>query len=324
MKKLSAIVPVYNIDDYLQRCLESLVHQTLDSYEIIIVNDGSTDKSLEICEDYKKRYPDLIIIYSKENGGLSDARNYGIAKANGDFLAFIDGDDWIDHNMFADMYDKALETNADIVACDIDYIYDDNRIEFSSGGDFDIIKVKEHPEIALDINNSACNKIYRKALFNKIKFPVGLWYEDMGSVPKLILLAKIIAKIDQTYYKYLQRTGSITHTANAKIFDIYICIDDINQFMLSHVEKRHQSMLKEKIKQLYIINGAELTTLRIRTFDNKRIDFLKKNMQLLNVYCPDWYQNKLIENYSFKKRVTFFLLSKKLYHPLLWLYDLSR
>ena len=323
MKKLSAIVPVYNVENYLQRCLESLVNQTIDNYEIIIVNDGSTDKSLAICEDYQKQYPDLIVVLNKTNGGLSDARNYAIDKVNGEFLTFIDGDDWIDINMFAAMYDKAMITNADIVACDIDYVYD-NRIEFSSGGDFDVIKIKEHPEIALEINNSACNKIYRKALFKAIKFPVGLWYEDMGTVPKLILSAKVMAKIDQTYYKYFQRTGSITHTANEKVFDIYTCINDIDQFVLSHVDQSKQLLLKEKIKQLYIIHGAELTTLRIRTFDSNRIDFLKKNMELLLFYYPDWYQNKIIKDYAFKKRMAFFLLHKKLYHPLLWFYDLSR
>ncbi|MEA5027112.1 MAG: glycosyltransferase [Erysipelotrichaceae bacterium] len=320
--KVSVIIPVYNVEKYLERCLDSLVRQTIDSYELIIINDGSTDQSLSICESYQNRYPQLISIYNKVNGGLSDARNYGLIYAKGDFLAFIDSDDWIDQNMLSVMYDKALENDADIAVCDMEYIYDSGDVKFSSGGEFQVVIPNDIPEIMF-INNSVCNKIYQRNLFENIRFPVGWWYEDLATIPQILLSAKRIVKIDSPFYKYFQRSGSIMHSANEKIFDIYLCLERINEF-IRKTDLRRRPALEIQLRKMYILYGAELTTLRIRDFTNDRIHFLRKNMQLLESHYQNWYHDDFVHTYPFKKRIVFFLLHHHCYNLLLFFYNMAK
>ena len=125
--KVSVIVPVYNVEKYLAKCLDSLINQEFFNYEIIVVNDGSTDNSQEIIEEYAKRY-DIIKDVFKKNGGLSSARNYGLEKASGKYITFVDSDDYVDENMYLKMYEKAKSGNFDIVTSDINYVYND-RVE---------------------------------------------------------------------------------------------------------------------------------------------------------------------------------------------------
>ena len=121
--KVSIIIPVYNVEKYLKKCLDSVVNQTLKDIEIIVVNDGSPDNSQKIIDEYAKKYSQ-IASYTKENGGLSDARNYGIKKSKGKYLAFIDSDDFIDHDMIKKMYNKAVKENLDIVVCNSVEVYE--------------------------------------------------------------------------------------------------------------------------------------------------------------------------------------------------------
>ena len=116
-KKVSIIVPVYGVEEWLERCMESLVHQTLQDIEIIVVNDGSPDNSQEIIDRYVKEYPDLVQGHIKENGGLSDARNYGLQYATGEYIAFVDSDDYVDVTMYEKLYKKAIEEESDAVTC---------------------------------------------------------------------------------------------------------------------------------------------------------------------------------------------------------------
>lgn len=322
MTKISIIVPVYNVEKYLIRCLDTLVSQTIDDYEIILVNDGSKDNSLVICEDYYRQYPNLIKLFSKENGGLSDARNFGIDKAKGEYLAFIDSDDWVDKDMMSLMYDKAVYTNADIVVCDIEYQYEDGSTKYSSGGDFDTLDVLEDLSVMM-INNSACNKIYRRLLFNERRFPKGLWYEDLATIPLIILTSKIIAKIDRPFYKYFQRNDSIMHTDNIKVFDIYKSIDILNEFINVNFVERIQDELKQYVEKLYVIHGLELTTLRIKEFSQNRVNYLQENMRLFRSRVTKGYQRKYFKEYPLKKRIVFWLLEHKQFDLLLFIYDHS-
>ena len=171
--KLSIIVPVYNTFQYLPRCLDSLVKQNLNDYEIIIVNDGSPDNSQDIIDEYVKRY-DNIKAYKKENGGLSDARNYGIAKASGEYIAFVDSDDYVANNMYELMYNKAKEKDYDMVVCDLNYVYPDKIIRVSSSVGNDTNDIKK---TMINIYPAAWNKIYKKVLFEQsIRFKGSLNY----------------------------------------------------------------------------------------------------------------------------------------------------
>lgn len=132
--KVSIIVPIYNVDQYLRRCLESLVNQSFKEIEILCINDGSTDGSQTIVDDYAKCYPNIVKSFVKLNGGLSDARNYGLDCAQGEFIAFVDSDDWIELTMIEEMYKVIIEQSADIAVCDLQYVYDTQRKQYVSGG----------------------------------------------------------------------------------------------------------------------------------------------------------------------------------------------
>ena len=123
MKSISIIIPIYNVQDYLKKCLDSLYLQTRPDYEIILVNDGSTDNSLSICKEYKEKYPDTILI-DKHNGGLSDARNTGVAVATGRYIYFLDSDDWLAPNAIRPLYDMAINKNCEVVQGGFLYAYE--------------------------------------------------------------------------------------------------------------------------------------------------------------------------------------------------------
>ena len=130
MKKVSVIVPVYNAQNFLEKCIESLTQQTLEEIELIFVNDGSTDQSLHILETYRKRFPDKMMVYSKENGGQASARNLGIAKSHGEYIGFVDADDHVDVHMYEAMYERAKKESSDYVECQYHYLQiDDNGQE---------------------------------------------------------------------------------------------------------------------------------------------------------------------------------------------------
>ena len=139
MTKVSVIVPVYNTEKYIDKCLTSLANQTLDDYEVIVVNDGSPDNSQEIIDNFTLKYPKIFKSYIKKNGGLSDARNYGISRANSEYIAFVDSDDYIEREMLEELYNKAISNDYDMVVCDINYVFEDRTKLVSSLIDNDII-----------------------------------------------------------------------------------------------------------------------------------------------------------------------------------------
>lgn len=309
--KLSVIVPIYNVEKYLVKCLDSLVNQTFSDFEILLVNDGSTDTSLEIANNYKNNYPDLIRVFTKPNGGLSDARNYGINHAHGDFLSFIDSDDYVDITMFEKMIASQILYNSDIVACDMMYIYENGNQNISSAGNFVVENAKENVSM-IDINNSACNKIFRCELFENIKFPVGKWYEDLATIPVVIYVANRISHVAEPLYFYYQRSGSIAHTKNVKMFDIYWAIDSISKYFYIQEDQKN---IKSIINRMFIKHGLFLTTLRIKNIPDlkDRLEFYKLNINYLELSYPNWYSDKSIQTYPFKTRIIFMLLRYRLY-----------
>lgn len=309
---VSIIVPIYNVECYLEKCLESIIRQTYKDIEIILVDDGSRDSSGIIAESFERK-DKRVIFLQKENGGLSDARNYGLDHAKGDYVSFVDSDDWIDETMIEKMMSKAQETCADIVCCDMAYVDDEGNHRFSSGGEFETCHIIDHPEM-LSINNSACNKLYKRDLFENVRFPKGLWYEDIGTIPKLIFLSNIIAKVDEPLYFYYQRSGSISHTKNEKVFDIYACLEDVYSFIDT---RTNDVRFLREINKMLIIDGVELTTLRIKDYSEDREIFLKKNMDLIERIYPNWYDDSLLREYPWKKRLMFYFLKKRYFKTLL-------
>lgn len=213
LPKVSVIVPVYNVEKYLEKCLDSLVHQTLDAYEVIVVNDGSPDNSQEIIDKYAEKYPEIICAYKKENGGLGDARNFGLERARGEYVGFVDSDDWVDAKMFSAMYDFAKTENNDVVICDFIEINDgwkQGHVSKGYRGDESQYPIDKYMFIMNSINPAtACNKIYRRELFMVQNFPAQ-WYEDIATTPILLSYANKIGYLPLALYYYRQTATSIT------------------------------------------------------------------------------------------------------------------
>ena len=215
--KLSVIVPVYNVENYLRKCLDSLVNQTLKDIEIIVVNDESPDNSEKIINEYTKKYKN-IRAFSKKNSGLSDTRNFGIKHAKGEYITFVDSDDWVKVDMYEKMYAKAKEKDYDIVASDINYVYPDHEESVYTDPKSDTTDIRS---VFINLYPTVCTKIFKRELFikNNLKFKSGIWYEDVEMMYKMLPYIKSIGVIHEPFYQYLQREKSITSTVSPKIYD---------------------------------------------------------------------------------------------------------
>ena len=173
-----------------------------------------------------------------------------------------------------------------------------------------MVEVSEHPEI-ITINNSACNKLIKRHFFEQVEFPKGIWYEDLGSIPMLMAQANRVSKVSEPLYFYFQRSGSISHTENMKIFDIYTSLEKVRLFL---EQDGFSSAMKNAWMSMYVLHGADLTTLRISAYRKSvRLDYMKKNIELLNRYYPKWISDEHVKNSPLKKKVLFLLLYFKLF-----------
>lgn len=218
--KVSVIVPVYNVEPYLRKCLDSLVEQTLDDMEILVINDGSPDRSQEIIDEYVKKYPERVFGYEKENGGQGSARNMALEFARGEFIGFVDSDDWVDHTMFETMYKKAISENADVVICNTIDQYADHEVFHRQS---DVGKMRKC--------GSVCNKIFRRSLIGDVRFPAGLWYEDLCFGIKLLMQTDHVSYCEEHFYHAFNRPVSTMNNNNArKNLDMLKVMDEIVVF----------------------------------------------------------------------------------------------
>lgn len=222
--KLSIIVPVYNVEKFLNKCLDSLVGQEMEDYEIILVDDGSKDASGRICDDYAARYPELVRVLHIDNGGQGRARNFGIEEAKGEYLGFVDSDDWVETDMYPKLCQRADETGADVVVCDFMAEFDDGRREYMKAC------LQEH---WLSSAGSSCNKIFRRSRVGEVRFPGGLWYEDFYFSAMLLLKSAHTEFIKEPLYIYRRGQESTMHNNNAaKNLDILRIMDMLAEYML--------------------------------------------------------------------------------------------
>ena len=223
-KKISIIVPIYNMEQYLERCLLSLIHQDYQNLEIILINDGSTDNSINICNKYKK-IDNRIIVINKAHSGLSDTRNIGIKKATGDYIGFVDSDDYIDKDMFKNLIEGAEKYQCEISMCDLVETYNPNEKAKRDPLNYIKMNKKQALEQLLydkNIGNYVIDKLFSKTLFDNISFPIGKLYEDISTTYKLFIKANNIIYIPTTMYYYYQRSDSIVNNITRKSILDYI------------------------------------------------------------------------------------------------------
>jgi len=301
MAEITVIVPVYNVEKYLRRCIESILHQTYNDIEIIMVNDGSTDKSGDICDQYQTKYKN-ITVFHKENGGLSSARNFGLERANSPYISFIDSDDWISKDMYEHMIKLMEKNNSDIVSIKYAMVGEENtNINLKEKNNLLVMSNLEALEfymrlgISHSINDySVCTKLYKKSLFDDIRFPVGQYYEDVVTNFKLIKKVNKYIYSDKVCYFYFQDNSSITRNRfTNKDFDmekigtqlidectqINNCV--LSQLALEKLARNYMSMLYKACKfdiDASLEKEVVMERLKIK-FNNYFFVLMKSNLQ---------------------------------------------
>lgn len=303
--KVSIIIPVYNTASYLRKCLDSVLNQSCPSIQIIVINDGSTDDSKKILDEYSKRQLTNLQIVHRENRGIGYTRNQGIELAVGEYMTFIDSDDSIEPDFCLAMYHMAEAENLDVVACDYKEVDENGKtIKKVKIFDFGKTTLEQSPQILFDINTSPWNKIYKTRLIkrNNIKFPEELKYEDVFFTTGVLCGANRIGKINKELVNYLVRAGSETMVVNNKVFDIFTILNLMKDIL-------KQSELYENVREYYewfCINRITVYCIQQVHQKNGKIamQFLDKSYQYLEENFGEWRENRLYkENNGWKKRV---------------------
>ena len=224
---ISLIIPVYNVESYLRECLDSVCSQEYEKLEVLIVDDGSTDGSGHICDEYAHK-DNRILLYHTDNGGLSAARNYALDRATGDYISFLDSDDWLEPDMINTLAYYAKEYDFDVLSFKYDIEWKDGREDiFADIKGSDEIKVYEGRDIVRAfieegrIGNCSWNKLYKKEMFSDVRFPAGEAYEDIGCLFKILDKAVKIICVPEYLYHYRKRRNSIGDIYSAKNINDY-------------------------------------------------------------------------------------------------------
>ena len=292
-KKVSIIVPVYNLELYIEKCLNSLVNQTLKDLEIIVVNDGSTDKSVEIIEKMKKQYPNLIKTYNISNVGVAKARNFGLSKATGEYIGFVDGDDYVSKDMYEKLYNKAIEEDSDIVTSGYYKVKkekcEEKGTKLSNCFGYDI---HMQPNILIESFPYIWNKIFKRNLIikNKIEFENLKIYEDLVFTYKLYFNANKISKVDEPLYYYIvTRESSATYEFTEKRFDIFKAFDSLIEYMKNNncFEEFKNEILYILLKHIYVVLEQDISKESIKL----KKEYLKYAFKYLNKNFKNWEDN---------------------------------
>lgn len=333
MPKVSIIVPIYNTAPFLEKCLTSLVHQTLDDIEIICVNDGSTDTSQQIINKFLLEYPYRIKSIVKKNGGLSEARNIGLQESTGDYIAFIDSDDYVETTLYEKMYNEALKTNASMIVCGFKRVTMDGKV-LSIEQDR-LKKSYSSIEALTSIAPAAWNKLYKRNLWiqSQVKYPKGVWYEDLPTTVKLILYSNEIVTINEALIYYVQHPNSISYTFDNRAYDIFYVLTDIYNFYQD--AKMNENLLytneewkriEKCIEVLSLIHLIFAHLFRSASLDGANIkEEIKRVQTYLNNYFPNWFWNfEVYKSLSPLKKICvgigLSLFKLNLFEILLWTY----
>lgn len=290
--KVSVIIPVYNTEEYLAECLNSLVRQTLDDIEILVVDDGSTDDSLKIAKEFEAAHPSKIRVLTKENGGQASARNMALKYATGEYLGFVDSDDWVDTSMYQEMYDAAVREDADIVICDMEDHYPTHVLYHHSS----------RFESKFKVTPSACNKIFRRSIVGADLFPVGLWYEDFEFTTKQLMKTEKIATIHKAFYHCHCREVSTMSNNNAlKNLDIVTVLENLEQFVQEH---DWQEKYEQVLEYLYLDHILITSINRVqRQTARKKREVLRKMRQLVKSKYPNYAKGEVFRQMPKNRRI---------------------
>lgn len=279
---ISIIVPVYNVKDYLGECVKSLLNQTYFNIEIILVDDGSTDGSDQMCDEFAREDSRIIVIH-KSNGGLSDSRNKGLDIARGEYIGFVDSDDWIEPQMYEKLYNKIKSGSHDIAVCGLIREYKNKSVIEPLR---ELVYTRDNSLSALllgiELHDHAWSKLYHNKVFNNVRFPTGKFYEDVLTTYKTFLNAHSVVVEHSPLYHYRQRGGSIIRSGfNDRSFELLKAVEAIyNDDRLCKWKKELDvRMLIVKLNLLHdiAINGSSKDIYLYRSVINEYLNDLKKS-----------------------------------------------
>lgn len=292
--KLSVIVPVYNVERYIGKCLDSLVNQTEKNIEIIIVNDGSTDNSQAIIDTYKSLYPNIIISLTKKNSGLADTRNYGLPYATGEYVCFLDSDDYVEVDAYSKLLKCSDNGEKNIVACGY---YKEWHDHLKIITDPEYGTIEEYLKDGLVV---AWNKIYKRdwLLSTGVLFPKGLLYEDVEFFCKLLYFVdniKNVAFVSEPLIHYVQRGDSISYSETTRINEIQIIISNI---LLFYKEKENGMDYYQEIEFKFVkalLGSYYIKYLHLQNTKNKKYAIRNNWLYIIKTF-PNFKKNKYLRN----------------------------
>ena len=310
MEKISVIIPVYNTEKYLEKCVSSVLSQTYKELEIILIDDGSNDSSGEICDELEKTDSRIIVLH-QSNAGPSSARNAGIDAATGNYLGFVDSDDWIEPQMYEFLYERLLSGKADISCCNIRRRRGEEEIPIIKDLSLDaVFSGYEAALRALDDNEkiifSLDNKLFRKELFDGIRLQVGTFFEDFQIIPELLMKAETVICSGLPLYNYYESQGStLRGEYSLKLFDyVKVCRNNID-FYREYCPEGY-----DRIREIYIGKCLDIV---FRSFNNREWDINRAEIikDLKKMANSDIYE-RLRKNIKIKLKLLF--LSPSLYY----------
>ncbi len=263
MPKISVIVPTYNREKTIKKCVASLINQTMKDIEIIIIDDGSTDNTSNIIPDDNR-----IKYIKRSNHGIGASRNYGIDNSNGEYIVFVDSDDYISNDCLEKMYNKAMNYNLDFVVGDYYYIYESGNKEKIKLKDFENSSLKENPYLVCNINLGPCNKLIKKSTINNIRFPENIKYEDVPFVVNVLKNANKIGHLNESLFYFLTDNKSETTIRDDKIFDIFKSLD----LVVESLKDNYSEPLKKLVISIIVNYTIQQRYIKNRKMRNKFID----------------------------------------------------
>ncbi len=305
MSKISVIVPVYNAEKYIEKCISSIANQTMKDIEILAINDGSTDNSLNILDSLSLKYKGKLKIISKENGGAGSARNIGIENANGEFIKFVDADDYLKLDILDRMYNIAKENHVSLVRGNYQTILGPIKMEdkcsWNNIRGNQIINVRENKDYIVSETPGIGNKLISRELIGDLRFPENTKWEDLAIMPVVVASSERLFHMDENVYNYrVNMNTTIKDFINKipNILDIIKCVETLEKNMqMRGLDEEY----KNQIKSLYILHTlfrVENAMLWINFPHNKKEVVISSLLGILDAKYPNWKECKIIENYK--------------------------
>lgn len=315
MVKVSVIVPCYNVEDYIDKCLLSLCNQSLKDIEIIAIDDGSKDKTGSILDDYAKKYSNLKVIH-KVNGGVSAARNDALKIASGEYIGFLDSDDWVNVHMFKKMYEHAKSNDFDIVACDTVAIYPKKEMVIHSN----IVDNQEVSKLLVDAYAVIWNKIYKRELLEGLTFNTKMSFcEDVLFLYEVYSRVNKVGAVNEVLHFYLQRDGSLTYTYNEKLYQL---IDSMDHIVSYYKDNNILDKYYDEIEYTYVRYLYATFIKRLAKTKNK-VEF-KKGVNYVLGKVKESFPNYRSNKYLTGKKGVYLKYFNKMFANLIFMLEKNR